>query len=146
MIKIQSTITKTGDKLSITDKSITINDIEYLKDNLYTPKHEEGEILPPIYLDGEEIIFNHKTDKTRRHITFINHLGNDKRFLDKNMNGLVDWNELIDYVNFYNMTDAEQLKMLSDIKKSFIDKKVSEDLTLVEAEKEWIAKGVVNGK
>lgn len=130
MIKTQSTIVETGDKLSIIDKSITIDDIEYQKDSLYVKTGEEGEILPPIYLDGENIVFNHKIDKTRRHITFVNHLGNDKRFLGINLNSLKDWSKLIIYVNYYNLTDAEQLKMLGDIRKAFKG-----------TQKEWVAKG-----
>lgn len=141
MIKINSTITKIGDKLSITDNSITIDDIEYQKDNLYVPKYEEGEVLPPIYLDGENIIFNHKIDKTRRHVTFICRLGNDKRFFDKDLNGLIDWTELMDYITFYNLSDEDQKALLSEIRESYLNSKIAEGLTLIEAKKAWIDKG-----
>lgn len=141
MIKIQSTITKTGDTLSITDESITINGSEHLKDNLYIKTGEEGEVLPPIYLDGEDIVFNHNVDKTRKHVTFVCRLGNDKRFFDKDLNSLIDWDELKDYVDFYNMSDEDQKKLLVSIRDSYLEDKISKGLTLSEAKKEWVEKG-----
>jgi len=137
MIILNAVQRQTGDKISLKDSILTINNIEFDLNNLSTDNTKKVyKLITPIFEDdkqtGETVdtIINIEVDKNH---FFMFHSGNAKRFYDINCNGILELNELSILINDYN-ADSKTCKAN---RKLIYDKFVKTG-----TKKEWIAKGL----